>query len=861
MTALTPFYITGYGKGLQTNKKPFLLPDQAWSTMENAFTWRDRVLKRQGNYLLGQLSREFSLISFFNSGASPWTFNILDVSGYLAAATQANPGAITTRYAHGLTTGDEVVFSNVGGMTQLNGNTYTITVTGTNTFTIGVDTSGFGAYTSGGFWISNRLLTNAANPNKEPNAQVIPGSFVMTIGTGGGAITFTDQGNGTITSTTPGNSGFINYTTGSVTLTTTADGNTATVLTYIYAPGLPGMGIWERDLSTINEQQTIWWDTRYAYVYASGAFSEFIPGTSWFGSNSQFFWAFNYPGAPGTRLFYVTNFNQTDPMYYTDGNTWTQYRPQVTATRSIFQARIIIPYYNHLLMLNTWEGVTASGAGSATNFFNRCSFSAFAQNPTGGASGSPALDTGGTAWRTDIFGQGGTLDAPTNEAITGATFVKNTLIVDFEYSTWQLRYVGEYGLPFIWERISSDFGSGSTFSGILFDNYRLKIGDEAITRSNAVEVKRIDLDIPDQVFDLQNNQTNNGALRIWGIRDYQREIVYWNYVDSNTQSVPGINLVFPNKVLLYNYRNDTWAIFRDSLTCFGSFQIQSAITWDSTTITWDDENTTWDDPQNQVGFPAIAMLNQQGFGMLYGYQTEDDPSLSVTAVGLSGGNLLQLTIPNHNLFDGEIIFIDELLFISNSTHLPVLTSLIDEIYQVKVIDANTIQILAYQAATNSYVYLGTNSGNIAFTPDLSLATFVGGGEITLFPKLNIISKDINLFQQQGLQTKMSRLDFLIEPQPDDTAITCNLILNSSPAVTANILLTPTNFKIQVNTNYNPTEASDYQWFSFYQTLSAQYFRIQLTYDDALMNTLTTHESNMTLYAINAWTRPGGRFAQ
>lgn len=67
----------------------------------------------------------------------------------VTGATQANPGELTV-VGHGYTTGDEVSVEGVVGMTQLNGNKYFITSTGANTFTIGVDTTAFGAYVSGG---------------------------------------------------------------------------------------------------------------------------------------------------------------------------------------------------------------------------------------------------------------------------------------------------------------------------------------------------------------------------------------------------------------------------------------------------------------------------------------------------------------------------------------------------------------------------------------------------------------------------------------------------------------------------------------------------------------------------------------
>jgi len=67
----------------------------------------------------------------------------------VTAVTEANPGSVTA-VEHGFSTGDEVGFLNIGGMTELNGNGYTITVVDDDTFTIGVNTSGFTTFTSGG---------------------------------------------------------------------------------------------------------------------------------------------------------------------------------------------------------------------------------------------------------------------------------------------------------------------------------------------------------------------------------------------------------------------------------------------------------------------------------------------------------------------------------------------------------------------------------------------------------------------------------------------------------------------------------------------------------------------------------------
>lgn len=66
-------------------------------------------------------------------------------------ATQANPCVITTAVNHNLKTNDIVNIFSVGGMTELNGNEYPITVISNNTLSLqDVDSSAFTAYTAGG---------------------------------------------------------------------------------------------------------------------------------------------------------------------------------------------------------------------------------------------------------------------------------------------------------------------------------------------------------------------------------------------------------------------------------------------------------------------------------------------------------------------------------------------------------------------------------------------------------------------------------------------------------------------------------------------------------------------------------------
>lgn len=67
----------------------------------------------------------------------------------ISAITQAAPGQVTAA-GHGFIDGDRVYITGAGGMSEINGQTVTVTVVDANNFTIGVDTSGYGAFTSGG---------------------------------------------------------------------------------------------------------------------------------------------------------------------------------------------------------------------------------------------------------------------------------------------------------------------------------------------------------------------------------------------------------------------------------------------------------------------------------------------------------------------------------------------------------------------------------------------------------------------------------------------------------------------------------------------------------------------------------------
>jgi hypothetical protein len=98
--------------------------------------------------------------------------------------TRANP-AVVTSPSHGFQTGDVGFITGVSGMTQVNATVYSINVVDANTFQLfsiispfgSIDSTGFGAYTSGGnFTLSiNPILTQVVIVYDDTNqfAQIV----------------------------------------------------------------------------------------------------------------------------------------------------------------------------------------------------------------------------------------------------------------------------------------------------------------------------------------------------------------------------------------------------------------------------------------------------------------------------------------------------------------------------------------------------------------------------------------------------------------------------------------------------------------------------------------------------------------
>lgn len=672
----------------------------------------------------------------------------------------------------------------------------------------------------------------------EPNAELIPGTVILTIDAAGTPITLTDNELGGWVKTGAGPydintaTSTINYSTGVIHIEwTTIPDNKTVSSDYAYHPALPVMGLNQRELDSINNEQTIAFDQKYAYRINAGIWQE-LPSstpTTWSGSDSNFFWSTNWfnDTTINEKIFWVTNFSGStgDPIRYYNSVTWNDLYKTTAPVRAkldttanfLFSSRILIPFRGRLVALNTIEG---DPTGTLNPFTNRIRYSQI---------GNPFQEE---SWRDDIIGKGGFLDIPTTEDIISAGFVRDNLVIYCERSTWQLRYTGQSIAPFQIEKVNTELGATSSFASVSFDTELVTIGGRGIITCDSFKAARIDDKIESFVFFNINNDTS-GPQRVQGIRDFAEKLAYWTYPNADT------NARFPDRRLVLNYEEHSWAILKDSYTTLGYFYSTSDRTWASMVgTTWDQANWPWGSIQSQ--FPTVVGGNQQGFVMNLTDPVGVNQSLAISAIN-GAVTPIQLTIVNHNLQDNELIKVSGI-----PAGTAFATTLNNVVFGVEVVDANTLQLFKY----NSLVDLFNDP------IPAEAGTFVGYGRATPVDNIRAVSKKFNMIEN-GQKIQLGYVDVLTT-KTSDGEITFRVYADYADA-------DPTNsgadafFNSAMSTaeSFDDIPTQSKTWHRVYCPVRANMIQTEWTMSNSQLNS-AAQKSAIEIDAQILWVRNAGR---
>lgn len=825
-----PFLIANTRVGLERDIEPWLLPEDAYPDLEDCYLWRGRVRKRLGYNLLGRLGRQIGT----TDGSGNITVTLPNVpltstlsSFVIGADSFQDPGG----------TSPVTLLTNGAATTHtLNRSSGVLTITGSHATTAviyypGLPVMGLRSLESTtinletliGFDTSFSYLFNtSANAFSDLTFYKISAAPFIWHGTNYQLFWTTNYADAMFaTNDVPGIDGSVisAISMASSAVITVAAGTNFAIGDAIFVNEVSGM-------TQING--------------LSGLVTNVATNNITVNINSSAFSSYT----SGGFLFNLTRSTTTgDGIKWLDQDQsgWVNFQPPLNgsgpSTNYLQTALLIIPYKGRLLAFNTMEGTST---GVANHFAQRVRW---CQNgspyyatpvPTNYQGGAQPL-----SWRDDIIGNGGFIDASTLEEIVSVGFVKDTVVVYFERSTWQLRYTGNELLPFIWEKINTELGAESTFSVVPFDQATIAVGNVGIHACDSVNVVRVDQRIPDEVFGIQNE--NQGTERVYGVRDYFNQLVYWSVPYIGNEPPPLQGLVFPNKILVYNYVDQSYSYFNDSFTCFGYYQAANDLLWGSAQTTWEEATFNWISPQNQVAFPNIVGGNQVGFVEVLMQDAFNQDSLFIAQI-TPGSPLTTLVIPNHNLTTGSNNL--DLISFIKITSATGITGLTGNIYKVNSItDANTITIA---------------------TPVQPTGTFTGPGTITVVNNISILTKRFNPFISEAAQVRLGYIDFYVN-KTTAGQFSVNLYINedSTTAVNVNLANLSSNF---LNTFPESTYAASPDtnlvnsklWKRMYFQNVSQLFQLQITLSDEEMMTQEIVESDIVLHGMMLWFSKSGR---
>jgi hypothetical protein len=586
--------IAPFRSGLSQYYKPFLIGNDAFTTLDNVYSWRGVVKKREGSTIIANVGAWGSFSAISNTtppvvtfashglitGDSVFLTNVKMTNGTVTSVIPGIGTVVNLSGAPGISIGQTVVLEGVIGISttdplmSFNDTIWYVTAIGASSITLNVTT--MGTYISGG-----TVYLGALNNQ----------SFQITVLT---ANTFSLQ----ILNSNPA-------------VNQPASGSSSTSGS-VYLP-IVGTRIF---IDSGQNEKLIVFTPRQAFEYniATQVFDNISFNRSstpilWGGNKDNYFYTSNYAGSLWATNNVFGTANQPVGIRIFNGSLtagWQDFQPQLLSNSTTFlnSSVIILPYKGYMVTLNTTEGPADNSAN--INYFNRARWS---QLGTPYYQSAPPLQFGYdvNAWVTDIIGKGGFTDADTNEKIVSAAIIQDTLIVGFQFSTWRLRFTGNFIQPFIWERINTQLGSEATFSAVSFDQSVLMISRRGIIGATFNDVQRIDLEVPDFVNRFDTGLNELGMNRIQGIRDYQKRLVYWLYCDeaSNNQT--------PNKILCYNYEDNTWSTFTQSFTTLANYQLtNSDNTWQTWFSEWVGDTSTWNTPLEQSNTPIVVAGDLQG---------------------------------------------------------------------------------------------------------------------------------------------------------------------------------------------------------------------------------------------------------
>lgn len=243
----------------------------------------------------------------------------------------------------------------------------------------------------------------------------------------------------------------------------------------------------------------------------------------------------------------------------------------------------------------------------------------------------------------DIPGSGGELSAATSDWIQSTKFLKDYIVVNMQRSVWHFRFTGSAFAPFQFFKANSTKNTNAPYGSIEFDDQVTAMGTKGLIYDDGTSVDRYDL----KIFDQFETINATSFQQCFGQRFDALNQSWMLYPDAET------NETLSNKVLLYNYVEDSWAVFNMPLSCLGfGFGVRD-MTWEDFAVgsiatpdglTWEQADEAWNSYLEQK--ESLRLLGGDFNGKVL--QLNDGPTDAGTQIKMN------ILTKKYNPFAGEM---------------------------------------------------------------------------------------------------------------------------------------------------------------------------------------------------------------
>lgn len=571
-------------------------------------------------------------------------------------------------------------------------------------------------------------------------AQIARGS--VTVNGSNPVVTGTDDGMGVITGTGI-TSGTVDYTTGalSVTFTVAPVALSTVTFTYSFMPGNPVMMIANFVTST-NVKELIVADTQYVNKYNANTniLEEVTVASSpYTGNKFEFFTWVNYASNTDTpRLLFCNNKNVIQ-MY--DGSVVVDYVYTMLTSTAIpvavttLTCSYMVDFKDRLILLRTTENgviypkrIRISGTGANSDNF---------ETSTAGA---------------------GFIDIPDAAWIQGASFNRDDLMIFTERSTWVLKYTGNDTTPFVLNKIDESRGSDATFSVITYLNRTSAASPRGLIISDGYRVERQDESIPD--FSFNEVDGKNFSLCFAGTVDADRD----HYLIYPTQEQDD-ETVESKRILVTNYDEDNYSIYRLPLSCMGTYITAFTIDWNDLLIypNWDSfaaVYANWNSFSYNAGDPFSVGGGHHGEIWRLSVTNGEDNPVRIYNVTVVDDDIIEVTTDWNNFglngYDQEMGA--DVIFLTAMTGM-------DEINNMQF---PIVEFVSFNVFRLDIRESGFNTGQL--TP------YVSGGEATRVIPFSALFKKFNPYLDQDRKVRCGWLYMYVDAA--ESKVRRNLLIQS-----------------------------------------------------------------------------------